>query len=72
MSRAINLNATQEHVIAACAKRKIGISAIETLQSGGTRLVMNNAEDVAAIAKIYGAKVLAGKVVRIATRLGRL
>lgn len=71
MSRAINVNATQDHVIAACAKRKIGISAIETLQSGGTRVVMNNAEDAAAIAKAYGSKVLAGKVVRTATRLGR-
>lgn len=72
MSRAINLNATQDHVLAACAKRKIGISAIETLQSGGTRLVMNNVEDAAEIAKVYGSKVLTGKVVRTATRLGRL
>ena len=71
MSRAINLNATQDHVIAACAKRKIGISAIETLQSGGTRVVMNNAADTALIAKAYGSKVLAGKVVRAATRPGR-
>ncbi|WP_039996396.1 hypothetical protein [Sphingomonas sanxanigenens] len=51
MSRAINQNARQGHVIAACAKRKIGIGAIETLQSGGTRVVMNNAENIAEIAK---------------------
>jgi hypothetical protein len=72
MSRAININATQDHVIAACAKRKVGISAIETLQSGGTRVVMNNAVDTAIIAKVYGKKVISGQVVRTPTRMGRL
>lgn len=71
MSRAINVNATQDHVIATCAKRKVGISAIEGLQSGGTRVVMNNAEDAATIAKAYGSKVTAGAVVRVPSRLGR-
>ena len=71
MSRAINVNATQEHVIATCAKRKIAISAIETLSSGGTRVVMNNADDTASIAKVYGSKVIAGAVTRTPTRLTR-
>lgn len=71
MSRAINVNATEAHVIATCAKRKIAISAIETLHSGGTRVVMNNADDTADIAKAYGAKVIAGPVQRTPTRLSR-
>jgi hypothetical protein len=72
MSRAININATQDHVIATCAKRKVGISAIEALQSGGTRVVMNNAEDTAGLAKAYGSKVIVGEVKRMPTRLNRL
>lgn len=71
MSRAINVNATPEHVIAACAKRKLTISAIEGLPSGGTRVVMNNIDDTAAVAKVYGSKVIAGAVARTPTRLMR-
>ncbi|MCD2325441.1 hypothetical protein LQ953_15585 [Sphingomonas sp. IC-56] len=72
MSRAININATQDHVKAACAKRKVPISAIETLRSGGTRVVMNNAADTAIIAKAYGSKVISGEVTRTPTRMGSL
>ena len=49
MSRAININAAQDHVIATCAKREVAISAIEALQSGGTRVVMTNADDTATL-----------------------
>jgi len=69
MSRAININAPQADVLAACAKRKIGISAIETLRSGGTRVVMNNALDAATLAKFYRSKVIAGVVKRTPLRL---
>ncbi len=69
MSRAINLNATQEHVIATCEKRKLPISAIEALQSGGTRVVLNSAVDTAILAKVYGKKVITGAVTRTPTRL---
>jgi hypothetical protein len=72
MSRAININATQDHVKAACAKRKVPISAIETLRSGGTRVVMNNVTDTAIIAKAYGSKVISGEVTRTPTRMGFL
>jgi hypothetical protein len=71
MSRAINLNAPEAHVIELCAKRNAAISAIETLRSGGTRVVFKNADDAAIIAKVYGAKVLTGPVVRMPTRLLR-
>lgn len=71
MSRALNINASQDHVVATCAKRKVPISAIESLDSGGTRVVMNNADDTAIIAKVYGSKVMTGNVTRTRTRLGR-
>lgn len=72
MSRAININATQEHVKAACAKLKVPISAIEPLKSGGTRVVMNNIDDTALIVKAYGSKVILGEVMRTPTRMGPL
>ncbi len=72
MSRAINVSVAKEHVVATCAKRDIRISAIETLQSGGTRVVMNSAADTAIIAQAYGNKVITGAVVRVPTRMGRL
>ena len=71
MSRALNIRASEADIIATCAKRKIGISAIEALASGGTRVVMNNSEDTATIAKSYGSKVIVGDVTRVATRLNR-
>lgn len=71
MSRAININATQDHVIAACAKHKVAISAIETLKSGGTQVVMNNSDDTARIAKVYGSKVITGTATRFPTGMGR-
>jgi hypothetical protein len=69
MSRAININATETHVRNTCAKNNAGISTIETLLSGGTRVVLNNGTDAATIAKIYGNKVLTGVVTRVPTRL---
>lgn len=71
MSRALNINATKDDVVATCAKHNIPISAIEILQSGGTRVVMNNAEDTARVAKAYGSKVLTGTIIRFPTRMGR-
>lgn len=72
MSRAININATRDHVVAACARRNVPISAIETLHSGGTRVVLNNANDTAIMIKAYGSKVIHGPVTRTPTRMGRL
>lgn len=72
MSRAINIKATKDHVVATCARRKVPISAIEALVSGGTRVVMNNAVDTALIAKAYGSKVITGNVTRTPTRMGLL
>ncbi len=70
MSRAININAPEDHVLAACAKRKLPISAIESLHSGGTRVVMKNATDAATLTAAYGRKVISGTVQRTPLRPG--
>lgn len=64
MSRALNIDAEYDHVVATCAKQKATISAIEKLLSGGTRVVLMNGEGAAAVAKAYGSKVLTGPVRR--------
>ncbi len=64
ISRAINVSVGQAQVIALCEKHKAVISAIETLPSGGTRVVMMNGPDAARIIKAFGSKVLTGSVAR--------
>lgn len=71
MSRAMNLNATQANVITMCAKHKAQISAIETLDSGGTRLVLKSGDDAVTLRRAFGAKVLTGAVTRTPMRLAR-
>ena len=69
MSRALHIDATEDHIVATCATKKTPISTIEKLRSGGTRVVFLNEVDTATIRKAYGTKVIAGKVVRMPTRL---
>jgi hypothetical protein len=69
MSRAINLDAAEAHVIDTCAKHGAEITSIETLRSGGTRVVLKNADGAALVTKAYGAKVLTGVVARTPSRL---
>jgi hypothetical protein len=64
MSRAVNIDATMEAVVAMSAKHKAGISAIEPLMPSGTRVIFNNADDAAVIARAYGKSVLTGPVTR--------
>jgi hypothetical protein len=71
MSRAININASEADIQATCERLGVEISMSERLASGGTRVVLNNAKDTQAIARVYKAKLLAGPVTRTATRLNR-
>lgn len=64
MSRAMNINAEQAEVIAKCAKHGAAISAIETLLSGGTRVVLMNADDAAVIRKSFASKLIKSPVTR--------
>lgn len=64
MSRAMNVDASAADVTALCAKHRAGISAIEPLLSGGTRLVMLNGDDAETMRKAFGKKLIDGAVVR--------
>ena len=44
-----------------CAKHAVPVSTVETLLSGGTRIVLNNADDTAIIARAYKSKIIAGQ-----------
>lgn len=71
MSRALNINATEADITAACETAGIAISTIERLVSGGTRVVFNNAVDTASMARAYKTKLMTGPVTRAQTRLNR-
>ena len=64
ISRAVNVSVEQPQVVAMCKKHDAIISAIETLPSGGTRVVLMNSADAAKIIKAFGSKVLTGNVAR--------
>lgn len=64
MSRAVNVDATVEAVTKACATHNIGISTIEPLASGGTRVVAMNSDGAAALRRHLKSKILEGTVVR--------
>ncbi len=69
MSRALNLDASVEDITRTCAKLGLGISTIEALQSGGSRVVLLNAIDAAAVKKSFGSKVISGAVTRTPSRM---
>lgn len=69
MSRAINVKATEANVRALCLKHKAPISAIETLASGGTRVVLTSGDAAATMVQVFGRKVMSGTVERTPLRL---
>lgn len=68
MSRALNVNATRVDVLAMCGKHNARISVIEDLLSGGTRVVLANADDAAIVGKAFGAKIIKGAIRRTPLR----
>lgn len=68
MSRAVNIDATVDQVVATSAKHEVAISAIEPLLPFGTRVVFVRAEDARAIERVYGTRVLRGAVTRTPAR----
>lgn len=64
MSRAINIDATQDDVTAVCAKHSARISAIETLPGGATRVVLCSGDDAAIIRRVYGKSVITTPLAR--------
>lgn len=64
MSRALNIDATQDHVRATCAKHDAAISSIETLPSGCTRVVLCSADGAAVIQRQYRGSIILTPVAR--------
>ncbi len=64
MSRAVSLDATVQAVTDMCEKHSLPISVIEPLQSGGTRVVLNNAIDAQKLRVSMKNKVIDGAIVR--------
>lgn len=71
MSRAINLNASQADVTALCKKHAIAISTIETLTSGGTRVVLLNPDGAERIRTLMKTKIITTPVVRSPMHMAR-
>lgn len=64
MSRALNIDAPVDLVRATCAKHEAGISSIETLPGGATRVVLMSADGAALIARAFKANVIATPLAR--------
>ena len=63
-SRAVNVDASEADVRAVCTRHNHAISAIETLLSGGTRVVMVNSDGADRIRTSFKSKLLTGEVSR--------
>ena len=72
MSRAVNLTATVQTVSALCDKHAIGISTIEPLPSGGTRVVLLSSDGAADVRKRMKSQLLEGPVARSSLYLSRI
>ena len=64
MSRALNIDATLDHVITTCAKHKAAITSIETLPGGCTRVVLQNGDAAAIVRRRYGSSIIVAPVAR--------
>jgi hypothetical protein len=70
-SRAINIDHTLQAVTDLCKQHAIGISTIEALDSGGTRVVVNTAADAENLRRRVKGKLIEGRVTRSSLHLAR-
>ena len=68
MSRVLHLKLDEGDVVARCLTAKVGISAIEGLPGGGTRLVCMSGEGASAMKRKLKSHLISGEVVRNALR----
>ncbi|MDF8333370.1 hypothetical protein [Novosphingobium cyanobacteriorum] len=66
MSRAMNLAATEEAVLAACKSKAIRISSLEPLLSGGSHLVCLTSEGADVARGLFKGIIIEGPVRRVA------
>ncbi len=71
MSREINLKMTTREVEDKLGTAGIGVSAIEALPAGGTRLVCMSSDGAERVRKLLKSKLIAGEVKRAKRRPAR-
>lgn len=71
MSRVLNLRATEGELAALCVKLGIGVSVMEPLLSGGTRIVLDNMEGTESLRRAMAKNLLKGPVKRSPLHLTR-
>lgn len=64
MSRALNVNATEAEVRTRAAAMGTAISAIETILSGGTRVVFASGADAEVMRGVFANQLIKGTVTR--------
>jgi len=69
MNRVLLLALPEAKILAACERDKVGISAVETLPSGGCRLVCMSQEGAEAMRRKLGQHLIKGSVVRASLRV---
>jgi hypothetical protein len=68
LTRAMNLDLTEQAVIDGCSRKNIAISAIETLLSGGTHLVCVTIEGADDARHLFKQNIIHGRVRRASFR----
>ncbi|APL94685.1 hypothetical protein Sj15T_01270 [Sphingobium sp. TA15] len=71
MSRVVNVRVAMDVIKATCAKHAFRVSAVETLVSGGTRVVMLDPRDADAFRILMKDKLIEGAVTRSASHMAR-
>jgi len=64
MSRAMQLAMSEQEVLALCAAQKVGVSAIEPLPGGGTRLVCSSSVGAELVRRKAKSKIMAAEQAR--------
>ncbi len=72
MSRVVSVDATPATVTQRCDKLGITISVLEPLQSGGTRVILNNSADAEAVRRVMKDKLITGPSVRSSLYVSRV
>lgn len=70
MSRVLLVSLNEGEVVARCAAAKVGISAVEVLPTGGTRLVCMSTDGATLMRKKLKSQLIAGHVTRHLYRPG--
>jgi hypothetical protein len=68
MSRVLHLKLEEGDVVSRCLSANVGISAIESLPGGGTRLVCMSSDGAAELKRKLKSHLIAGPVTRSAFR----